>query len=228
MDRHPVEEFWSILREFRDYPPDVTGVPELLPGTAAFAASAGLHRPPGSYDLPPFPFGGLMVVGHNLDSRDGYEQRRALGISHGDVVTGTPPMSTWRGLYRLVELAEIDVRELFFTNVLVGLKAGAPTGPFTAHRAPDFRRWCREFLERQIVTMRPAVMLVLGTRACRDVSAMANPTPWAGIGLPPPTPMSARISGHDTILVAAHHTSMQKRIAADAGALRAAWSSVRA
>jgi len=218
---HPVADFWTILQAFDGYPPDVTPVPEPLPGTAAFAASAGLYRPHGGRDLPPFPYGGLMVVGHNLDSQAGYERRRASGVSHGDLVPG-PAMSTWVGLYRLLGLAGVERSEFFFTNVLVGLKEGKPTGQFSAHRAPAYREWCAEFLEHQVRTMRPRVVLVLGVPACRDVASMTSPRPWEPGPLPPPAAVEARLAGHDTTLVPAHHPSYQKRIEADALALRRA------
>jgi hypothetical protein len=223
---HPVEEFWSILSDFTDYPPDVVPVPEQLPGTAAFAASAGLHREPGSHVLPPFPYGGLMIIGHNLDSKDGYDVRRASGISHGDEVPGTPLMSTWRGLYRLLGEAGVDRNEFFFTNVYAGLKEGRPTGEFTAHPAAGFRGWCRDFLRRQVAVMRPRAVLILGVPACRDIANSSTPTPWLPGPLPPPRAVRVRLHGHETVLVPAHHTSMPKRIALDAQALQAAWQGV--
>lgn len=223
---HPVEDFWAILQAFDDYPPDVTPVPELLPGTAAFAASAGLVRPHGSRDLPPFPYEGLMVVGHNLDSQAGYERRRISGVSHGDLVPG-PAMSTWMGLYRLFGLAAVERGDFFFTNVLVGLKQGRPTGQFSAYPAPAYRRWCREFIQHQVMTMRPRAVLVLGVPACRDVADMTTPRPWQPGPLPQPAAIEARFAGHDTTLVPAHHPSYQKRIDADAETLRRAWQRER-
>jgi len=219
---HPVEEFWALLQAFDDYPRDVAPVPALLPGTAAFAASSGLCREHGSHELPPFPYEGLMVVGHNLDSRDGYERRRTSGVSHGDVVPG-PAMNTWLGLYRLLHQAGVGREEFFFTNVFVGLKEGKPTGQFSAHAAPSYRRFCAEFLRHQVMVMRPCVVLILGVHACRDVASMTTPQPWRQDSLPAPVPVTARFAGHDTTLVPAHHTSYQKRVDADAAALRVAW-----
>lgn len=221
--RHPVEEFWTRLQAFHEYPSDVTPVPELLPGTAAFAASAGLHRPSGSRQLPPFPFGGLLIIGHNLDSRSGYEERRQSGTSHGDVIAGTQTMSTWRGLYSLLDVAGVPLQQMFFTNVFVGLKEGASTGPFTNAWTPEFRSWCRDFLRHQVLTMRPRVTLVLGKPACKELGGVSDPGEWLSGALPQPGPVAVRLHGHRTTLVPAHHTSMQKRIADDADALRRAW-----
>ncbi len=223
MTPHPVEDFWAVLRDFDDYPPDITPVPELLPGTAAFAASAGLYREPGSRQLPTFPYGGLMVVGHNVDSRTNYEERRASGRSHGDILPG-PPMSTWRGLYRLLDQAGVQRQQFFFTNVFVGLKEGTTTGRFSAYRAPSFRRWCADFLRYQIDTMRPRVVLILGVPACREIAKVTSPGEWLRGGLPPPGRVTARVADHDTMVVPASHPSYQKRIGHDSAALRAAWS----
>jgi hypothetical protein len=220
---HPIEEFVTELAAFSDYPPDVVPVPELLPGTAAFGASVGLYREAGSTALPKFPTGGLMVVGHNLDSVENYESRRATGFSHGNHGPGVPTMSTWRGLYRLLELAGLDRRQLFFTNVYVGLKQGKPTGQFSHHAAPRYRRWCREFLEHQYLKMRPKVVLVLGEPAWSELSVAADQQPWPIGRLAPPGQARLKLYGEETLVVPAHHTSMQKRIAPDAAALRAAW-----
>lgn len=61
-------------------------------------------------------------------------------------------MSTWVGLYRLLELAGVDRGQFFFTNAYVGLKEGTPTGRFKAYDAPEYRRWCRDFLAVQVQT----------------------------------------------------------------------------
>jgi hypothetical protein len=220
---HPVEEFMAQLAGFSSYPPDVVPVPELLPGTAAFAASVGLCREAASTDLPAFPTRGLMVVGHNLDSVENYEARRATGFSHGNQGPGVPTMSTWRGLYRLLDLAGLDRGQLFFTNVFVGLKQGKPTGRFSRHRAPQYRQWCREFLEHQYLKMRPKVVLVLGEPAWSELSVVSDQRPWPIGRLAPPGHARLKVYGEETIVVPAHHTSMQKRIAADAAAVRAAW-----
>ena len=79
-------------------------------------------------------------------------------------------MPTWSGLYRLLKSAGIDTNEFFFTNVFVGLKEGKPTGRFSAYKAAEYRKWCRTFLELQVTTMQPRVVLVLGTHACREIA----------------------------------------------------------
>lgn len=71
--------------------------------------------------------------------------------------------------------------------------------------------------------MKPRVVLVLGVPACRDIAAVAEPTSWPPGPLPAPEAHQGCLYGHETVLVPAHHTSMPKRISADAEALREAW-----
>ncbi|HEX6393129.1 MAG TPA: hypothetical protein VFZ97_06780 [Acidimicrobiales bacterium] len=223
-DAHPIQRFLSELSDFREYPPDVTPVPEQLPGTAAFAASAGVFRPPKSTKLPPFPYEGLMVIGHNIDSIDNYEIRRQSGLSHGDRVPGYRTMSTWVGLYRLLDLAGVPLNRFFFSNVYVGLKKGRPTGRFTSHSAPIYREFCRDFLGQQVTEMQPSVVLVLGEPAWSELCSVMDTPPWPAGRLPRPAVARVTLYGHQTLIVAGHHTAIPKRIAADGAAVRSAWN----
>lgn len=220
---HPIDVFWSMLTDCDCYPDDVAPVPEQLPGTAAFAAGAGLWRPPGSTVLPDFPYGGLMVLGHNLDTESGYRKALDSGVSHGDPsVPGHPMMSTWVGLYKLLDFAGVDRTEFFFTNVFVGLMTGdRNVGRFTRHATAEYHAWRREFLKLQVHTMRPKAVLVLGTHACDDVADIVHPLPWPHGKLPPPGAVVGRLFDWETTPIPAFHTSYQKRIVQDAAVLRA-------
>lgn len=65
---------------------------------------------------------------------------------------------------------------------------GATTGRFSAHRAPDFRRWCGDFLRHQIETMQPRVVLILGVPACHEIAKVMTPSQWLRGALPAPDP----------------------------------------
>ncbi|MEA2705024.1 MAG: uracil-DNA glycosylase [Actinomycetota bacterium] len=87
-------------------------------------------------------------------------------------------MLTWRNLYRVLDAADLDSRECFFTDAYVGLKAGdEPTGRFPGAGDSEFRAWCRSFLEDQIELMRPRVVATLGNDARRFVAALAPSCP---------------------------------------------------
>ncbi len=203
---HPVEIFRRRLGEMTGYPPGVVPVPEYLPGTAFFSAAAGLVVTDPDGPLPTFPFGGVMFVGHNLDSETAFMRRLASGHSHGGP---DRPMLTWRNLYRLLEKASVAPENCFFTNVYVGLKAGdEPTGRFPGAADPAFKRWCRSFLEEQITVMRPRVVATLGSDSRRFLAAMSSAlADWAAVRNPGPGAVRTQLGDRDTPAVALLHPS---------------------
>ncbi|HEV2360429.1 MAG TPA: uracil-DNA glycosylase family protein [Acidimicrobiales bacterium] len=183
---HPVEEFRADLATLLEsaYPPGVVPIREYIRGTAFFSGGPGLYMEHPEGPLPPFPFGGLMFIGHNFDAEEPYLERLRTGKAHGD---RRRPMKTWRGLYRLLELASVNPCECFFTNIYVGLIAGAkPTGKFPGAADPDFVSWCTSFLERQMAKMEPRGVVMLGAevrnffKASQGVGQMT----WRGHELP--------------------------------------------
>jgi hypothetical protein len=142
------------------------GVRPFIPhdtGTAGFPDGAGLYWK-SSQPMPGFPFGGVMFIGHNTDAEGTHASRRPGGRSPGEPCD--PVMPTWKRLYKTFELAGFDPREMFFTNVYVGLKAGTlAEGPFQGAKDPSFLAWCRAFLDEQIQLMRPRAIVTLGAVA---------------------------------------------------------------
>jgi len=184
----------------------VVPVPEFLRGTAFFSAAAGLVVRDPDGPLPPFPVGGVMFVAHNLDAEGPFRRRLASGHAHGGPER---VMLTWRNLYRLLDAAELDSGECFFTNAYVGLKAGDdPTGRFPGAEDPEFREWCQGFLGEQIEVMQPKTIATLGSDARRFMAAMAPEL--AGLASarnPPPTVIEAMIGGHRVPVVPLLHPS---------------------
>ena len=160
---HPVDYFWTLIDQLgpEDYPPGVHRVPGRGSGTCFFSACAGLVRRRGE-PLPPFPFGGVMFVGHNLNSVGAYQRMTRRGVRDaGD--PDRPSMRTWQNAYALLRRAGVDPREVFFTNVYIGLKEGDdPRGPFPGRDDPSFCRWCAAFLDEQLRVMKPRVVVALG------------------------------------------------------------------
>ena len=101
-----------------------------------------------------------MLVGHYTDAADKHAARRMNGRAPGDIAD--PRMSTWRNLHKLCARAELDLREIFLTNIYVGLKAGDQHGKFPGAGDRSFRDWCRAFLDDQIRLMQPRAIVTLG------------------------------------------------------------------
>lgn len=193
---HPVEVWWAELEELSNdaYPSGVCPVRQRVRGTAFFSGGAGLYIDDPDRPLPPIPVGGVMFVGHNLDAEAPFVERVRSGRAHGD---RRWPMRTWLNLYRLLDGAEIDPRECFFTNAYVGLKAGSgAVGPFAGTKHPAFSQWCRAFLDRQIEYMRPRAIVPLGAESRRF------------LGWPDREPGVVEVAGCSTRYVCLAHPSM--------------------
>ena len=172
---HPVDRFRQTLDQLERYPRGVVKIPQPVDGTAFFAAGPGLYcdQPPSIAGFPPFPVGKTVFVGNNLDADGPYRERLASGVAHGD---RCHPMRTWRGLYQLLDAAELDPHDCFFTNAYVGLVEGdKPTGRFPGASDPGFSAWCEDFLRLQIVTMKPAVLATIGADAATFRLARLTP-----------------------------------------------------
>jgi uracil-DNA glycosylase len=102
------------------------------------------------------PVGGVMILGHDFHSEDGFEKSLALG-------TEVPPRGagrvgpTWDNLLRLLDEATIPRDRCFYTNAYMGL-----TGRFPGSLDPGFVERCRGFLRRQLAAQRPNLILTLG------------------------------------------------------------------
>jgi hypothetical protein len=135
--QHVIQHLWSQVDELPDdqWPAGVKRprIPHDF-GTAGFPDAAGLYWASGQ-PMPDFPFGGVMFVGHNTDAEGKHASRRSECQSPGE--PGNPVMQTWKKLYKLFELAAFNHREMFFTNIYVGLKAGDnQEGSFQGARTP--------------------------------------------------------------------------------------------
>jgi len=230
---HPVDGFRLELARLDRYPAGVVPVPRPIDGTAFFAAGPGLYceERPSLAGLPRFPFDGVIFVGNNLDAEGPYRRRLQSGIPHGDLLH---PMRTWRGLYKLLDTAQIDVRDCFFTNAYVGLMAGEKAiGTFPGSLDAEFTSWCERFLRLQITKMKPVTVATIGGDARRFLARL-TPDLEAWARAPSMTVDHAEIDGHIAAFVALAHPSMhpasarhrsfqaERGVAADAALLRAA------
>jgi hypothetical protein len=138
-----------------------------IAGTAFFPGGYGLWHPEGGHPLPPMPIEGVMVLGHDFHSEEGYKASFALG--HEPL---TQP--TWRSLLRLLEQVDVPPQHCFFTNAYMGLRAGsATTGPFPGRNDPGFVERCQRFLVEQLATQQPSVVLTLGVYTPRLLAPLS-------------------------------------------------------
>ena len=153
---HPAEQLWRRHHPVTGYPAGVVPVPAAIPGIAFFPGGYGLWRPDVSQPLPAFPIGGTMVLGHDFHSEDGYQKSV-------DRTREAESQPTWRVLLELFHRVGIAPQECFFTNVYLGLRAGATTtGRFPGATDPIYVAHCTRFLAEQIAVQRPSLIVTLG------------------------------------------------------------------
>ena len=139
--RHPIEFLFGLLAKFDGYPPGVYPTPRRLAGTAFFPGGAGLWQVEPGQELPPFPVGGVMVLGHNFGLLSDFKPRPDGQDSEN--LNG----ATWRGIRDVLPRAGIALELCFFTNAYVGVLGGSKAcGRFPGADDPAFVLWCRGFI----------------------------------------------------------------------------------
>lgn len=170
---HPAEGLWNQQHGVAPYPSGVAPIRSMIQGTAFAPGGPGLWWPDSTKPLPPWPAGGVMVLGHNFDSVRGYESslaRRRESVDAG----------TWRGLVPLLLQADVALEECYFTNVFVGLIDGqSSVGKFPGVLDKAFTLRCLDFLVLQLTALRPRAILALGLHVPR-LLARLSPGDLAG------------------------------------------------
>jgi len=85
--QYPTVALFEELRTLPGYPRETIPVPEQIPGLAFFPGGRGVYQPPGVRELPPFPFGGVLVLGQDFDTLSNY--RDSLNRGEEDRRGGT-------------------------------------------------------------------------------------------------------------------------------------------
>ena len=177
---HPVDALYALLDAFETYPANVVRMRAYLRGTEFFPGASGLWNAVRGQPMPPFPVGGVMVLGHNFDSEASYERNLAR-LAAGEQPSLGP---TWRNMRTLFGRAGLSMDRCFFTNAYIGLKPGAkPMGRFPGASDPTFVRWCQRFLLEQIRLQQPRLLLTLGVEVLPFMAPMAPQLAQAWMGV---------------------------------------------
>src|SRR5207249_1752425 len=131
-----------------------------------FPGGAGLSEVIPGQPLPQFPTGGVMILGHNYYSVEGFREQLELGKADDQYPTA-------RNLFRILADAGIPKPDCFFTNFFMGLTTGPNTGTFPGARDPGFVESCRQFLRFQLQVQRPRLVLVLGPQVPRFLAPLS-------------------------------------------------------
>jgi hypothetical protein len=137
------------------HPSSVVRILARIGGTAFFPGGCGLFLEGRELDKVHFPSGGVMVLGHNLDSEAGFRQSLLRGK---EKLNG----GTWRSLVSILKSAAVPLEQCFFTNAFMGLCSGNDSFRYRGRDDERFRAACLAFLKVQIGFQRPSLIVTLG------------------------------------------------------------------
>ena len=156
------------------HPAQVVQISGLILGTAFFPGGYGLYLEERDRNAVKFPFGGVMILGHNFDSETGFTQSLKRGKENLN-------KGTWGSLRRLLKGAGVPDDECFFTNAFMGLCEGDDNKKYKGRGNPDFRAGCLKFLKAQIRIQRPRLILTLGLKVPPLLAAASTDlSEWRG------------------------------------------------
>jgi hypothetical protein len=154
----------------RSYPEGMAPFPFQLTGQGFFPGGDGLWRGESQLLTPSqcqMPVNGIMFLGNDFGNLQSFEKLLGKGYEN-------PP--TWRNLRSRLTRAGIPGELGFYTNALLGLRTvNKALDVMDWTSSPDFLRFCREFLDFQIETVRPRLVVVLGPKA-KETVCSAFPT----------------------------------------------------
>jgi hypothetical protein len=156
------------------YPSVVPRITERIEGTAFFPGGSGLFLEGRDRQDVQFPFGGVMVLGHNFDSESGFNKSFAR---KGEILA----TGTWGPLLKVLKEASIPFEQCFFTNAFMGLCEGDDSSDFAGRSNERFRNACLAFLKTQIEIQRPRLILTLGLHSPPLLACISSDlTSWKG------------------------------------------------
>jgi len=156
-----------------NYPSGVVPAPaRKIEGTAFFPGGCGLYFENRHRDAVKFPFQGVMVLGHNFDSKNGFNE--SFGRGREELNSGT-----WRSLLAMLKETAIRAEECLFTNAFMGSCPGSDNKAYRGRDDEGFRASCLAFLMVQIEIQRPRLILTPGLHAAPLLAeGSSNLNPW--------------------------------------------------
>jgi hypothetical protein len=174
-----VQQLYAKVDNFGRYPLHVIPImaSERIDETGFFPGNPGLWNVTPGRPLPRWPLDGVMIVGHNYDCEESF-RRAQRGPRPPEPERRWP---SFRWLRLLLEKAEIQLEDCFYTNFFVGLKAGAQsTGPFPGRHDVEYVGRCCALLLDEIRLQRPTLLLTLGQAVLPFMAKLEPLRAWSG------------------------------------------------
>lgn len=158
------EALFSKINIVAPYPDNVKPIEKMLNMTAFFPGGRGLWTEEHSDEFP-----SILISGQDFSTVDEYNAM--LNNNQNDL-----QCATWRNLIKLFKEANINLKNCFYSNVFMGLRDGVTknTGEFPGFKDKDFINRNLKFLEIQIDTVKPKLIITLGRYAAEMLSRLAD------------------------------------------------------
>jgi ribosomal-protein-alanine N-acetyltransferase len=158
------EALFSKISIVAPYPDNVKPIEKMLNMTAFFPGGRGLWAEEYSDEFP-----SILILGQDFSTVDEY---KAMSNNNKNDLQ----CATWRNLIKLFYEANINLTKCFYSNVFMGLRDGVTknTGEFPGFKDKDFVNRNLKFLEIQIDTLKPKLIITLGRYAAEMLSRLAD------------------------------------------------------
>jgi hypothetical protein len=163
-----VSQLWARLKSMENelrfdgkaYPEGMCSFPFQLQGQGFFPGGDGLWRDENQLStanegtLHP---GGVMFLGNDFGVLDSYKKLETKGFEN---------VPTWRHIKLRIKSAGIPTELAFFTNAIMGLRLdGKALTQRSWETMAGFPKFCEEFLDFQLATLKPRLTVVMGPHA---------------------------------------------------------------
>ena len=141
------------------------GVVELpkdrIPGTSFFPCGTGLYENDISEKS-------ILVLGQDQDNEKGFELSLKKGVENYS--------STWKNMEDIFNKADINLRDCFFSNCIMGLRMNSKSnvGKSPGLLNEQFLRQNLNFLEQQLMILKPKSIILLGLIPLKILSLLSD------------------------------------------------------
>lgn len=158
------EALFEKINIVAPYPHNVKPIKKMLNMTAFFPGGRGLWAEEYSDEFPT-----ILILGQDFSTVDEYNAM--LNNNQNDL-----QCATWRNLIKLFDEANINLTQCYYSNVFMGLRDGVTknTGEFPGFKDNEFVNRNLRFLEIQIDTIKPKLIITLGRYAAEMLSRVAD------------------------------------------------------
>ncbi|HEY5325671.1 MAG TPA: uracil-DNA glycosylase family protein [Mucilaginibacter sp.] len=152
------------LNKVDSYPFELEKADCGISGKGFFPGARGLFEP----DDQTLSNKSIMILGHDFGAKRDYENSIKRGCENQQSLT-------WGNLNKMLVLFDIDQKQCFFTNCIMGVRVSGESalGRTIAYKYPDYLTDCKDLLIKQIAIQKPKLIIALGLNILDFLSSLS-------------------------------------------------------